>query len=222
MTAREKILLFALAGTAAGYVAWKYATPTADQADPANTYTPGDVVQQDIPAVDTTTAVTGYFEQGWNIVKTAFGAGMRRSIAGVQTLLPREKYVGTQYLDSNGHPTIGYGHMIKPGESFSYLTQAQAYQLFLQDLKPVEDGVASRLRVGVTQGQFDALTSFAFNIGIGNFAKSTLLALVNAGRMNDARALLPRTWVGRPGSTSYNGLLARRAEELNLWDGTIA
>lgn len=96
--------------------------------------------------------------------------------------------------------TIGIGHTgqeVVPGLVW---TQVQADQQFETDLRDNESGVNSLLKVEVTQGQFDALVSFAFNVGpdidADNIAESlgdsTLLRLVNAGRIAEAAAQFPR------------------------------
>lgn len=75
------------------------------------------------------------------------------------------------YLDAVGKPTIGYGHLIRPGETFNGpISQQQAEALLRKDLADTEQGIAKAVRVSITQGQFDALASFVFNLGRGGFA----------------------------------------------------
>ncbi|PHM75099.1 lysozyme [Xenorhabdus kozodoii] len=76
--------------------------------------------------------------------------------------------------------TIGYGHTrgVKPGQ---VITAQQAEEFLHQDLNPIYGAIQRLVKVPLTQGQFDALCSFIFNVGIGNFTHSTLLKKLNAG-----------------------------------------
>ncbi len=121
------------------------------------------------------------------------------------------------YLDAVGLPTIGYGHLIKPGESFTKITQKEAEDLLKSDAHIFVDGVNKLLEVNVTQNQFDALVSFAFNVGLGNLEKSTLLKLLNAGDYAGAGNQLPR-W-NKAGGKILNGLTKRRNAERDLFMG---
>lgn len=75
--------------------------------------------------------------------------------------------------------TIGYGHTGPDVVEHLIITQEEAETLLRQDLKRFETGVASLLRVGANQNEFDALVSFAFNVGLTAFKGSTLLKLFN-------------------------------------------
>lgn len=90
------------------------------------------------------------------------------------------------YKDVAGLNTIGYGHLIKPGERFTTITQAQAEALLHTDVRPFETCVGSLVKVPLNQNQFDALVCFAYNVGCGNLASSTLLKFLNAGDMKSA------------------------------------
>ncbi|MBC8950975.1 MULTISPECIES: lysozyme [Xenorhabdus] len=76
--------------------------------------------------------------------------------------------------------TIGYGHT-KGVESGQVITVQQAEEFLHQDLIPIYAAIQRLVKVPLTQGQFDALCSFIFNLGIGNFAHSTLLIKLNTG-----------------------------------------
>jgi lysozyme len=82
---------------------------------------------------------------------------------------------------TGGEPiTIGYGHTggVKLGE---VITQEQANEYLISDVKRFADAVNQMVTVPITQGEFDALCSFAFNLGVGNLRKSTLLRKLNSG-----------------------------------------
>jgi GH24 family phage-related lysozyme (muramidase) len=117
------------------------------------------------------------------------------------------------YDDLNGHPTIGIGHKLTPPEltSAAYtegITQDEADSLFLADLAPVEAQVDALGHW--TQGQFDALTSFTYNLGIT--ATKTMLA--------HGLAMVPQElilWVHAGGKIAP-GLVSRRALEVVWWN----
>lgn len=83
------------------------------------------------------------------------------------------------YLDTGGIPTIGVGHTkgVKMGDT---CTQEQAMQMLQEDVKEAEAAVIKLVRVPLTQGQYDALVDFAFNLGPTKLALSTLLKKLNA------------------------------------------
>ncbi|MEX1034778.1 MAG: lysozyme [Sneathiella sp.] len=99
----------------------------------------------------------------------------------------------TAYDDGTGVMTIGYGHTgdVKVGET---ITQAQADSYFMEDVKGAVAAVNSAVKVNLTQGQFDALVSFTYNVGGGAFKSSTLLKKLNAGDFNAVTAELDR-WI---------------------------
>lgn len=116
---------------------------------------------------------------------------------------------------TGGEPwTIGYGHTggVKKGDA---ITQAQAEDLLRKDLIKFESGVSNALTVETTQSQFDAMVSLAFNIGLGNFTKSTLLRKHNAKCWQCAAAQFG-VWRNAGGKV-MNGLIRRRAAERELY-----
>lgn len=128
-------------------------------------------------------------------------------LAGLQTF---EGFSATPYWDHKGY-SIGFGHLIKPGENLTYVTREQAAELLRVDLAESEDAVRSRVTVPLSQGQFDALTSFTYNLGAGAFGGSTLLRLLNAGDYEGAAAEFSR-WV-YASNTVQPALVARREAE---------
>lgn len=84
------------------------------------------------------------------------------------------------YQDGVGVWTIGYGHTagVKPGDR---ITQYQAEQFLKEDLSSFE-AAAHKVRNVATQGRFDAVVDFMYNLGIGNFNKSTLKKYIESGR----------------------------------------
>ncbi|AOF18411.1 TPA: lysozyme [Yersinia enterocolitica] len=110
--------------------------------------------------------------------------------------------------------TIGFGHTkgVKPGD---VITAAQAEQYLLDDLAPIYITIENAVKVPLNQNQFDALCSFIFNLGAGNFVKSTLLKKLNAGDYRGAADEFSK-WVNGNGKP-MPGLIRRRATERELF-----
>jgi len=108
-----------------------------------------------------------------------------------------EGFVPHVYTDAAGHATIGYGHKLKPGESFPHpLTEAEADTLLRLDAKHHE-AAALRLSPGLIDEpacRLDAVTDFVFNCGAGAYAGSVLRLRVNEKRWTEAAEQM-RRWV---------------------------
>lgn len=117
------------------------------------------------------------------------------------------------YRDTGGVPTIGVGHT-RGVEMGDVITEAQADQFLREDLEQAMADVR-RLFPKTTQGQFDALTSFTFNLGADQVGGSTLRRKHNAGDVVGAKAEFSR-WVYDNG-VKLNGLIRRRAAEAELY-----
>jgi GH24 family phage-related lysozyme (muramidase) len=142
-------------------------------------------------------------------------------------------------LDPDGNPTIGWGHLCcLAGPTCSLanctdipyhipLCKSDGQKLLLSDLSTAEACVAGDLSPSVVlnPNQYGALVSWAFNVGCGNVASSTLVAELNAGQDPDkvAAAQLPK-WVYGSNDEILPGLVTRRAAEVVLFqsatDGT--
>lgn len=118
------------------------------------------------------------------------------------------------YLDSVGVPTIGYGH-IKNVMMGDRITLEEAEYLLQEDVKDKAAGILPLLLVEVTQGMFDALVSFAFNLGVRALKTSTLLRKVNDGDKIGASEEFGR-WV-HAGGQVLPGLVKRRRAESELF-----
>lgn len=106
------------------------------------------------------------------------------SSLGLGFIIWREGIRLKPYNDSAGHCTIGVGHLLHPGRcdgTERTISKEEAVDLFETDIAKFARGVQSRVRVPLAQHELDALVSFAFNAGLGNFEKSTLLKKLNAG-----------------------------------------
>jgi len=118
------------------------------------------------------------------------------------------------YRDPVGVWTIGYGHTLTVYQGMS-ITQAEAERLLRQDLERFEKAVRDRVIVPINQNQFDALVSFAFNVGVGAFRKSTLLKELNRGNYESAKNEFKR-WV-HGGGRRLPGLVRRRDHEAEMF-----
>lgn len=135
---------------------------------------------------------------------------MKASESLIQKLKEFEGLRLEAYLDAAGVPTIGYGHTrhVTLGDR---LTEYWADQLLREDVRNVVRDI-SQLGVVRTQGQMDALVSFAFNLGIGRLLRSTLLKKIRSGAsMHQIRKEFMR-WVYADGKR-LKGLEKRRQWE---------
>lgn len=83
------------------------------------------------------------------------------------------------YHDWAGHPTIGWGHVVRPGERFQQpISAAEASRLLTEDVARIVPSIAAALRnrPELTQSMFDAVVCLGFNIGLGALLGSTLMA----------------------------------------------
>lgn len=145
---------------------------------------------------------------------------MKTSRQGIELVKQFEGFAPTAYICPAGKKTVGFGHVVRPGESIATpITQAQATGLLISDLAIAERAVESAVIVPLSQEQFDALVSLTFNIGAGAFAKSTLVKRLNEGKYHDAAAQFDR-WV-HAGKKKLPGLVKRRKAEKDLFlEGT--
>lgn len=118
------------------------------------------------------------------------------------------------YQDGVGVWTIGYGHTqgVKRGD---YITSYQAEQFLKEDLVRFEKAASGCRRIR-TQGQFDAVVDFCYNVGIGNWNKSTLKKYIDSGRATWEIQEQFLRWVNA-GGRKMGGLVTRRIWEANRW-----
>lgn len=129
------------------------------------------------------------------------------------------------YRDPVGYPTIGVGHKIKnQSELIEFkngTTKEKAFELYRKDLNDAVVAVKRNVKVLFNQQQFDALVSLVYNMGPGNFAKSSLLKLLNSGDYERAADEFKkyRTGYNEKAKTRVvlPGLVKRRAAEENLF-----
>lgn len=144
---------------------------------------------------------------------------MQISKTGIELIKRFEGLELKAYQDCVGVWTIGYGwtqpvdgKKIGPG---MVIDQATAYRLLKCGVVQFEQGVNQMVKVKITQGQFDALVSFAYNLGLRTLSTSTLLQKLNAGDKQGAANEFDK-WVNA-GGVKLNGLVKRRAAERELF-----
>ena len=134
-----------------------------------------------------------------------------------------EGFRASAYLCAAGKRTIGYGHVLLGDENLpKQISREQADHLLRNDVEAVARVVALAIECPLTQGQFDALVSLAFNIGTTAFLKSTLARKLNLGDDLESCASEFLRWhkatVGGK-KIALDGLTRRRAAERALFLG---
>lgn len=144
---------------------------------------------------------------------------MQISKSGIELIKRFEGLRLKAYQDSVGVWTIGYGwtqpvdgKKIGPGMQIDHAT---ADRLLKCGVVQYEQGVNQLVKVKITQGQFDALVSFAYNLGLRSLSTSTLLQKLNDGDRQGAADQFGR-WVNA-GGKRLDGLVARRAAEREMF-----
>jgi lysozyme len=141
---------------------------------------------------------------------------MRKASESIKTYIKEKEGLRlTSYLCPANVWTIGWGHTLTARPNMT-ITIEQAQRLFDSDLEKFEKGVNQIVAVPLTQGQFDALVSFAYNVGIGNLQQSTLLRKLNLQDYKGAAQEFDR-WVFA-GGKRLNGLVRRRADERRFFE----
>lgn len=142
---------------------------------------------------------------------------IRISQEGIDLVKKYEGFSDHVYRCPAGKPTIAYGHMVKKGEKFGKVSRLEGEKLLRRDLEdPAEKAVREDVEVPLDQGKYDALTSFVYNVGVGNFEDSTLLEELNKGKYDDAAKQFGR-WV-HAGGRKLKGLERRRNEERQMFE----
>jgi lysozyme len=141
--------------------------------------------------------------------------------AGIEMIKIFEGFRAAPYKCSAGVPTIGYGATFYPGGkkvtmTDAAITEEQAVELLANMLVSFEKYVDSYCVDTITQNQFDALVSFAYNLGPANLKASTLLKKVNANPNDESIRLEFLKWV-KAGGKTLKGLVRRREAEADLY-----
>ena len=145
---------------------------------------------------------------------------MKISARGLELIKDFEGFSSTSYLDVVNIPTIGFGNTfyedgrkVKLGEQISKTDALKLLEVVVN--RDFADKIFPSIKVKVTQSQFDAMVSLAYNIGVGAFLKSTLLKKVNAGDFAGAGEEFLR-W-NKANGKEVLGLTRRREREKQLF-----
>lgn len=148
-------------------------------------------------------------QKGLNLIKESEGLRLK----AYDDLQPNKNITGESQV--KGTLTIGYGHTsgVKIGQT---ITKERAEQLLMSDTGWAQETVNQMVKVPLNQSQFDALTSFVYNVGTTNFRTSTLLEYLNKGEYGLASLEFFR-W-NKSGGKVLQGLVNRRKKEQALFN----
>ena len=170
--------------------------------------------------------------------KTSEASNMKISDNGINMLKRFEGSVkiGARHViydDKTGRPvnsdkelpagaTIGYGHLIKSDEDFKHgITERQATEILRSDISTAERAIKDNITIPLSQNQYDALVSLAYNIGAKNFANSTVVKYVNDSNYHNTKyPTLESAWMAwnKSGGREMAGLTNRRQQEFKLFN----
>jgi len=144
---------------------------------------------------------------------------MKINAAGLDLIRRWEGLRLTAYQDSVGVWTIGYGHTAEAGppapKAGMKITEQEAADILARDLGQYERAVTKAVSIVPSANQFAAMVSLCYNIGPTNFAKSSVVRLLNIGQPREAAdAFL--LW-NKAGGKVLKGLTARREDEKKLF-----
>jgi len=151
---------------------------------------------------------------------------MRLSEHGLNQIRKHEGFGPDIYRDVAGLKTVGYGHLLTASDKaigrFKYgVSEEGAMRLLAEDVAWAERVVNNLVRVSLKQQEFDALTSFVFNIGATAFRRSTALKRLNRGDKRGAAEAM--TWWNKitvkGKKVPSQGLSNRRMAEYQLFRG---
>ena len=145
---------------------------------------------------------------------------MKISNLGLELIKEFEGFSANAYLCPAKIPTIGYGNTfwedcrkVKLGEQISKTDALELLEKVVN--KDFADKIFPLIKVKVSQNQFDAMVSLAYNIGVGNFSKSTLLKKVNSGDFDGASNEFLK-W-NKSSGKELLGLTKRRKREYEMF-----
>ena len=178
--------------------------------------------KDEFPSVDRPTA--GIFLEPEQRAVLPAGVALRPVYdRGLELTKVSEGFRGKLYNDAARYCTIAYGHLVKraacdgtePAEFLRGVSRARGTEMLVDDMRTAQVAVMTSVNVGLSDGQYAALCDFVYNVGSGNFRRSTLRKVVNA-REFDRVPFQFRRWV-KAGGRELPGLKARREKEIALF-----
>lgn len=150
---------------------------------------------------------------------------MKTSQNGLRFIMNEESFKSRPYLDAVGVPTIGYGTTVyENGNKVTLndpaISQTRATQLLINMLDGYEKAVLKAVKHHLNQNQFDALVSFAYNVGKAGMAGSTVVKLINTDLNHPDIPYWFSVWnkgTIKGKKVVLNGLVARRKRESDLY-----
>lgn len=125
-------------------------------------------------------------------------------------------YYATPAEEAKGIQSIGFGHVIQPGQNFpTPMSYAQGQALLASDAGWASREVNTYVKVPLTQNQFDACVSYVFSTG--NIRNAPFLSALNAGNYDQVAQMWPTTMVRGVDGNIVPALQTVRANETNLW-----
>jgi lysozyme len=137
---------------------------------------------------------------------------MKLSEAGFNLIKSFEGFSHVTYICPGGYRTIGYGHLMSDDEDFpDGISVFEGERLLWGEVQEAEQAIWRLIHVPLTQGQFDALVSFVYNLGSGALQRSTLRRKINWEEHHEVpRELMKWVWAA---GRKLNGLIRRRQAE---------
>ncbi len=158
-------------------------------------------------------------DDGCDCVDQANGGANDISERGLELIASFEGFRSKVYKDIAGYETVGFGHKLLSKESYPKgITRKQALALLKKDAQSAVSAVNKFVKVDLNQNQFDALASFAYNIGRGNFRKSSVVRLINTGSASNIDVFEKLINYSYAGGKFSNGLFYRRITEGNWYN----
>lgn len=143
---------------------------------------------------------------------------LRVSSTGLELIKRFEGFSAIPYLCPAGYWTIGWGHVLSDDEASQWkvgIGEQEATRLLRQDVKLAGDAVGRLIQVALSQGQYDALVSFTYNLGAGALQRSGVRRKLNREEYEEVPAEL-RRWIWA-GGRRLEGLIRRREAEIKIY-----
>lgn len=150
-------------------------------------------------------------------------SGYALSGPGLKAIAQHEIFRDRIYPDQANKPTIGYGHLLQPGEEKQFangIDDKTAQALLAKDAAVAEAAVKRLVKMPLSQQEYDALVSLTYNIGQGGFADSTVLKKLNEGDYKaaaDAMLMWDKITTKDGSKMQSSGLVNRRNSERDLF-----
>lgn len=140
---------------------------------------------------------------------------MKLSIRVMERIKYFEGFRAKTYICPSGFKTIGYGHKLSSNDFRVNIDKNEAEVLLLQDITKAAMAVVRNINTKLTEGQFDALISFVFNLGSAALQRSTLRQKINRNEHEEVPKEFMR-WIYANGKI-LPGLIRRREMEVAMY-----